>query len=172
VIDRFGLLPPAVRANAEREEMVDRQLDSAHALSTALHAMDPQIAGVTYFGDRADPKLNVKPGRWHVWRKNKPPVPDTYIPIETESGGYREPDFGVIAELQRRDTWRRPGLLPQVKRRERFGMPYHEVDPDPSEARAKERETEQRRDEIKSDFEAAKRVAGEGGLKKRKWGKG
>ncbi len=62
--------------------------------------------------------------------------------------------------------------MPKLERKERAGLPYYEFEKDKSAERAKANETEQRKDEVKSDFEAAKRVAGEGGLTGRKWGRG
>lgn len=169
--DRFGLVPDAIRADYQREEVANQQIERASALATALHAHDPQIQGVTFFDQRGEGLPGVKPGRWHVWRKNEG-APDTYYPIEKPDGSYREPDFGVLAEMQQRDLWRRPSLIPNITRRERMGHAYYDEDPDPAEARARQTAEEQRRDEVKSDFEAGRRVAGEGGMTKRKWGRG
>jgi hypothetical protein len=53
-----------------------------------------------------DAKL--EPGRWHVKKQNEG-VPDSYMPITTPDGGYREPDSGVLNEMADRDMWRTPG---------------------------------------------------------------
>ena len=155
-MDRYGLLPPVIRHNYEREEMVDRQLTAAISIHRALTALDPRL-DLVYVSDRADPEYGVKPGRWHVVRKNDPPTPDLYIPIETEDGGYRQPDFGVVHEMQRRDTWTHG--TPELK------------NTTPTWKKEKKKD-EQAVDELVSDVRAAWRLPGEGGMTKRLWGKG
>jgi hypothetical protein len=152
----MGLLPPVIAHNYEREEMVDRQMRSALALYGALQALDPRL-DLVFVTDRADPEYGVKPGRWHVVRKNDPPAPDSYIAIETPEGGYREPDSGVLEELRRRDLWR--------------GMP--DMDNAPSMYRESDplRKEQERDDDHVADVRAALRVAGDGGMTKRTWGR-
>lgn len=158
MFDRFGLVPAGIRQDYEQEELVDRQLHQAHALAKALKAMDPNIVGITLF--KADsPEIistehgpaSIKPGRWHVQRQNDGPIPDSFIPIETPSGGYREPDFGVLHELQRRDLWKVTDPVP-VREEEK-------PEPDMTE-------------EMLSDFRAARRVPGEDVYKRRARRKG
>jgi len=157
VRDTYGLLPPVIAQNYEREAMVDNQLEAAVGIYRALQAMDPRL-DLVFVTDRADPEYGVVPGRWHVVRHNDKPAPDTYIPITTRDGGFREPDSGVIAEMQDRDTW------------------VHGT-PDLETKRSVDKKTdplflEQTRDAIAEDVRATFRVAGDGGMEKRKWGRG
>lgn len=100
-------------------------------------------------------------GRWHVERKN-PGVLPSYFPITTPDGGYREPDFGVYEEIKRRDMWTADGLVKALARRDKENA-RREKD--------KALKSEQRKDEIAADLRAGWRVAGDGGIAARKWGK-
>lgn len=152
--DTFGLVPPEIKQNYIREEMVDTHLAAAVSLHRALVALDPRL-DVVFVGDRADPEYGVTPGRWHVVRKNDPPAPDSYMAITGRNGEYREPDHGVVHELQQRDLWRN-------------GIPESELVP----SHKKEYKTDEAMlDEIAHDVRAGARVAGEGGMTARKWGR-
>ncbi len=160
--DTFGLVPPHIRANAEREELVDKHLQGAVALATALQRLDPRLELWKANDRHPDPPSGVIPGYWHVVRHNDPPAPDSYKPITTPSGGFREPDSGVLHELERDDSWGRHYSLPTDD--------YDEAQKPILKQR--ELESEQRKDEIASNYAAAKRTAGDGGLEKRLWAKG
>jgi hypothetical protein len=161
--DTYGLLPPSIRARYEREEFVDRAANGGRGLNAALKALDPDLSCVFVRADIAESELpvNAARGRWHVRRHNPPPHAPTFIPILAPGGGYRDPDSGVLDELRDRDLRR-----PEIMQRE-----LHNARSDGGK-KHKELEAEQRRDEMRADFRAAKRVAGEGGLHKRKWDKG
>lgn len=154
--DRYGLLPPVIRHDYERAEMIDRQIGAAVALCAALKDLDENL-DVQFITNRADANYGIKPGRWHVVRSNPDPAPDTYIPITTPDGGYREPDFGVVEEMRQRDLWR-------TGKMEEFTAPTK-----PAESKAPSRE--ETLDALVEDSRAAMRVAGDGGMEKRKWGK-
>lgn len=154
--DRYGLVPATIKANYERAEMVDTQMKAAFSLYHALQAMDERL-DLVFITDRADAEFGVKPGRWHVVRKNDPPAPDSYMPIETPDGKYMEPHSGVLRDLDQRDLWRR-------------GMPKPHYDK-PAAFREPQRD-EGMVDELASDLRAGARVAGDGGLTKRMWGRG
>ena len=156
--DRYGLVPATIKANHEREEMVDRQMQAAFALYHALRAIDERL-DLEFITERADPEWGVIPGRWHVVRRNPPPAPDSYIPITTEDGGYREPDSGVLLEMQRRDLWR-------------HGIPTHEEKAAARREYERTVDDEARVDELAHDLRAGARLPGDGGLSKRLWGKG
>lgn len=160
--DTYGLLPPSIRAKYEREEFVDRAARAGRGLDAALKALDPALSCVFVRPDIHEDALpvNAVRGRWHVRRNNPAPHAPTYIPILAPGGGYREPDSGVLDELRKRDL-RRPEVMQEVLARGR----------NKADAKGKELKAEQRRDEMVSDFRAAKRVAGDGGLKKKKWAK-
>ena len=153
--DALGIVPPHIKANYEREEMIDRQLSSATALFRALQALDDRL-DVVFISDRADAEYGVVPGRWHVVRKNPPPAPDSYMAITTPSGGYREPDSSVLTELQRRDLWK-------------HGVPQREDKP--SAYREPPKTDEGMIDELASDIRAGHRLPGDGGMTKKLWGR-
>lgn len=129
------------------------------ALDRALREHDPHLSLVWVKSNIPawEVPQNVIPGRWHVRREN-PHLAASYTAITTPDGGYREPDFGVLQEVQKRDLWTR-------------GVPAPPEDPLKRDRREKTLRDEQRRDEMRSDFQAAKRVAGEN-VHKRNWGKG
>lgn len=153
--------------NMRREQAVDRHLEAAGRLASALHDLDPRLELWKASDRLPGPIHGAKPGFWHVVRRNDPPTPDSYMVITDRGlgvmdGGFREPDSGVIELLRQGDMHRRGYALPSD-------------DYDVVEAAAqkeRDRQTEQRGDEVRSDFAAAKRVAGDGGLEKRLWGKG
>lgn len=149
MVDRFGLLSPVTRANIEREEVVDRELGRAQAVSKALRQYDERLS-LVWVKDNAPADRSLVPGRWHVHRRNDPPAPDSYMPITGPSGEYREPHHGILNELAERDLWRRADPVPE---------------------KAPEAKDPDHLDEMKSDFQAAKRVAGENVYRK-SWGRG
>jgi len=158
--DRFGLLPPAIRA----QHVAEMQTQEARSLGPVLddlQRMDDKIIDLRKFGDDAPELYGAKPNRWHIYRDNGPPAGPSYIPIETPSGGFREPDSGVVNELKERDMWHRKIGEFTSKR-----MPSAYEDP------TRTHEHEQADDEMAEDLRAGLRVAGEGGLTSRKWGRG
>lgn len=161
--DRFGLLPASIRANVERENMADKHIAKAQALALALRDFDPNLE-LVFFGERAEAIGGIIPGRWHVRRNNREAgAPDSYMPITGRNGSYREPDFGVLDDLRRRDLWR-TGALEDLD-------PYGHKELAKTEAN-KQRAAEGRRDEVATNIRAAHRVSGEGGMTARKWGRG
>jgi hypothetical protein len=164
VVDRYGLLPESIRAQHVAQEAVERITGPYGAVLSQLQRHDPQITDLRFYGPRVSPDNSegIKPGRWHVVRHNKPPMVDSYIPIETPEGGFREPDSGVVFEMQSRDTWN-----DDVHRRYRKSREGEK----PYAFREKQAD-EQAVDEVAADLRAGSRVAGEGGLTKRKWGRG
>lgn len=156
--DPFDLVPPEIKARYEKAEWVEGAARSGRALEAHLKDTYGPEMEVVFVRPRAqDTPASCIPGRWHVRRNNPPPAVPSYIPITTPDGGYRDPDFGVVAELAEIDL-RRPEVMKRVLDRTRTDSPQ----------KAGERALgkEQRRDILKSDFQAAKRVRGEGGLKK------
>jgi hypothetical protein len=129
----------------------------AEALDRELKLHDPNLSLVWVKTNipRWEIPENVIPGRWHVKCENPPPLPPRYFAITREDGGYREPDFGVLMEIKKRDLW-------------------HNEIPAPTKDPLKAERTladEQRVDEMKADYRAARRVAGEN-VHKRSWAKG
>lgn len=144
--DRYGLVPAAIRRDYERSEAVDQMMAPLRRIESALKAKDPRLELVRAKPHAPPPLIG---GYWHVHRKNDG-APDTYMPITTASGGFREPDFGIFDDLDKRDLWRHG--IPEYK-------PPKETKPDYTE-------------EIASDVRAAWRVAGEAGMNKKAWGRG
>lgn len=158
--DPLGLVPPDIKAKYDRAEWVDRSATAGRALEKELKSVFGREMEVVLVRHDISPEalpVNAVAGRWHVRRNNPPPELPTYIPILGEDGGYRDPDAQVIAELAARDL-RRPGVLQKMLDRGRTDQPHKQ--------RERDLRKEQRRDELKSNFKAAKRVRGEGGLKK------
>lgn len=156
--DLFGLVPPDIKARHERAEWVDRSVTAGRALERELKSTFGPEMEVVLVKPTIDPENtpeNVVPGRWHVRRNNSPPALATYIPILAPGGGYRDPDAGVIAELAEVDL-RRPGVKEKLIAYGRTDRPHKQTE------RALKKE--QRIDTAKSDFKAAKRVRGDGGL--------
>lgn len=158
--DRYNLIPGDIRERYERAEFVDRAAKAGKLLEAHLKAtMDPALE-VVFVRHDIDPDYlptSAVAGRWHVRRQNPLPELPTYMPILAPGGAYRDPDSGVPAELAAMDL-RRPEVREKVLERARTDSPGRK--------RAKELEGEQRRDELLTDFQAARRVRGEGGLHK------
>jgi hypothetical protein len=158
--DRYGLVPLDIRARYEREEFVDRAVHAGRSLEGELKsAFGPEMEVVLVRHD-IDPEAlpdNAVAGHWHVRRANPAPELPTYIPILGPGGTYRDPDQQVVSELYERDL-RRPEVRQKFLDETRTDQPH----------KKKERalHKEQRLDVMKEDFRAAKRVRGEGGLKK------
>lgn len=102
--DRFGLVPPSIRAQVENEEAVERQVGVARWLDRELKARDPYLALVFVKPDipEWDLPVGAVAGRWHVERKN-PGFVSTYLPIQGPSGEFREPTADVFEMLDRAD---------------------------------------------------------------------
>lgn len=158
--DPLGILPAGIRERYAREEAVEREVRGAREMTRLLREhFGPDVEAVRV-GPRADPGQfsgKVMPGYWHV-RVHRPlPGIPHYIPVTTPEGGYREPSARVVGELFEMDL-RRPEVMRRFLERARTDSPNKEAE--------RELRSEQRRDILKSDFRAAKRVRGEGGLKK------
>ena len=156
--DQYGLVPPHIRQNYEREEMVDKQMAKAVSLYHALQAFDRRL-DLVFINDRADPGYGIRPGRWHVVRKNDPPAPDSYMPIETPDGKYMEPHSGILRELQERDLWK-------------HGVPKNDDKPAALKEYKRNARAEAMADELAADLRAGARLPGDKGLTGKWWGKG
>lgn len=162
--DVFGLVPPQIKQMVEAEDYNDRQAKAGRAISEALTALNPYLDLIFVRHDAAPEMIppGAVAGRWHVRNKAAQPIP-TFSPIETPSGAYREPDSGILAEYSARDMTK-PGAMQALMERPMREKAKNE--------KAKALENEQRRDEIKEDLRAGWRVAGDGGLRRRTWGRG
>jgi len=158
--DTFGLVPPDIKAKYERAEWVDKSATAGRALEKELQSIFGREMEVVLVRHDISPQTlpdGAVAGAWHVRRNNPAPELPTYMPILDSDGGYREPDSQVIAELAARDL-RRKGVMQKVLDRTRTDQPHLQGQ--------KDLRKEQRHDQLKEDFRAAKRVRGEGGLKR------
>jgi hypothetical protein len=156
----MGILPPAIRARHERADWVDKAARGGRELAKALRARYGPEMDVVLVRGGSDPDGlpdECVPNRWHVRRQNPVPEMPTYFPILGPDGTYRDPDFGVLEELAQMDL-RRPEVMQRMLERTRIDAPHKRAE--------RELRTEQRRDELRFNFKAARRVRGEGGLKR------
>jgi hypothetical protein len=135
-----------------REQHVEDQIAGATFWNRIVRSVDPALSVVFVRGTASAKSVGLEPGRWHVRRKNRG-LPDSYMPITTPDGGYREPDQGMLDDLSRRDMWRTPGVgsdqLAETARRRR------------REEKDAELRREQQRDMAAEDFRAARRTIGD-----------
>lgn len=159
--DRFGLIPPHIRARHEKAEWVERATTSGRALERLIQDRYGKHMSVVFVREGVDPDTlpdDCVPGRWHVRVKPKdaPLAVPAYHAILAPGGGYRDPDSGVLDELAEMDL-SRPEVMRALLDRSRANSEKRQRD--------KDLRTEQRRDELRSSFKAAKRTS-EGGLKR------
>jgi hypothetical protein len=122
-----------------------------------LKKVDPYLE-LVYVGPRASRKIpGLEPGRWHI-RRSAPGVLDTYWPIMGENKEYVEPTFQIIEDMKKADLWRKGALQELRDRQERKAKEAR---------RAEELTREQNLDTAAEGVRAARRVFGEGGMKKR-----
>ena len=95
------ILPDSVRANMEREAMVDHATSHAAVFNRALRGIDRRLSLV--FANEKCSAPGLTPGRFHVRMRNERGGPDLYMPLETEGGGFREPGSGDLLRLQQSD---------------------------------------------------------------------
>lgn len=141
-----------------------RQAFQGKVLSQALRGFDPDLDVVWIKSDIPQVELpgGAIPGRWHVRQTLRHKgLPPQYYPIVHPDGSYREPDFGVLREFQERDT--RKLSVDEIVARQNAPT---------QKQKDKPLFEEQARDETLANYKTAKRVAGDGGLTRRKWGKG
>lgn len=158
--DPLGIVPADIRARYEGAEFVDRAQKAGRLLEKHLKATFGPELEVVFVRHDIDPEQlppSAVAGRWHVRRNNPLPAAPTYIPILAPGGGYRDPDSGVPAELHEIDL-RRPEVMQRMLDQTRVDQPHKRGE--------RELFKEQRIDELKSNFKAARRVRGEGGLKR------
>jgi hypothetical protein len=129
---------------AELQEMLEQApTPVTEEWNRILHQIDPQLRMV-----RAQESANapgIVPGYYHILRRNElgPPTP---IPLAGHDNEFLEPGSWVLEMLQRSDMWsgsarrERDRVAQELERQRR---------------RAKDRETEERKDEINERWKAA-----------------
>lgn len=153
-------LPPDV----ERSQAIDEgasQIAEAKRVTAALKETDPYLE-LVFIAERAPAFPGIEPGRWHV-RRSQEGFQDNYWPITGPDGEYVAPSMKVVEAMKAADLWRQGALQDLRDRMDRAQR---------DREKASELEAEQRKDEIRATWRAAKRVAGDGGLSRQKWGKG
>src|SRR5690606_25972222 len=106
--------------------------------------LDPKLS-VGWVDERAPTNLpGIVPGRWHVVRRIDD-GPDHYMAIVTPDGGYREPDSGVVFELQQQDLWNARARHDRERRIEEQRI---------AKERERERDREERVDELAARLKA------------------
>jgi hypothetical protein len=136
------LWTPMREANAEREAMVDNHIKAGREVDKALKELDRHLS-VVFFGDNAEPYPGIVPGRWHIRRQN-PETLDSYFPLQTPEGEYREPTMGDVERLKGADLWTADGM----KR-----MRQQEENRRRAQEREQQRHAEDRQAEIASRIE-------------------
>lgn len=152
----------ASRLNAMKDRMVDeasRQDKMAQRLERELKKVDRHLEVVAIAPAAANnpnfrKAVGVVPGRWHIVRRNPQGV-DAWFPIMGPNGEFRDPELQVVEDMKAADLWR-PGALKELRDRQM----RQEIERVNREAR----EGEQRSDEARLAFRAAKRMPGDGGL--------
>jgi hypothetical protein len=110
-------LPPSAQplvderhaVDAERAQLADdhmhRLLEDVRRINAELRRIDSHLE-LVFVGDRAPDLLpEVRPGRWHVVRRN-PGAPDTWMPVVGPAGEYVEPTSRIFERLAQGDMWR------------------------------------------------------------------
>lgn len=108
-----------------------------------LRTIDPYL-DLVRAKDSAEGVPGLKPGYYHVIRHN-PGAPTSLMAIETEDGGFKEPDSSVFDMLRRSDFWNDELQRDRRRKLERARE---------SENRRKEREAQARKDEYQINLKA------------------
>lgn len=106
------------QADAEREAMIEREISrqtrQAAYVEEKLKAIDPHLS-LEFFGERADSLPGIIPGRWHI-RRHNPQTLDSYFPLTTADGSYREPNANDAEKIKGADLWSKDGIERMRKR--------------------------------------------------------
>jgi hypothetical protein len=97
------VLPDWVARNMQREQVL-QSADPAQVKywNRRLKELDPHLA-LAWAGEFASGP-GIVPGRWHIRRKNLVGA-DTYWPVQTPDGGFREMSSQVLEQFQAADLW-------------------------------------------------------------------
>lgn len=95
-------------------EMVHRKT-TMDGFNRDLKQIDPYLELIWAPGNAN--AVGLTPNRYHILR-HVPGGPPSLWPIETDDGGYREPDSGVFEMLRRNDMWSSEASYDRKKRKE------------------------------------------------------
>lgn len=154
-------LSQAHSLNAERERAVDDQINLAREWTRILKGVDPSLS-LVWVGENSHAS-GIVPGRWAVRKTNPPPAAHHYMTVAGPNGEYREPAEDILRELDQRDLWKRDGINRHKQIQQRI---------EDAKIKARKLEAEGRVDNAAAAVRAAGRVAGEGGMTRRRWGAG
>lgn len=135
------------RAAAELEQRLRRDLDPNLRVFLAKPGAD-------------DPRL--EPGYWHVVRLNDG-FADGVWTLRNPDGSYREPGEWVVGEMKERDMWN-----PEIGEKLRTEGKRQAA----ARKRQAAADREAQKDNVEAAYRAAQRVAGDGGMTRRRWGAG
>jgi hypothetical protein len=150
---------------AERERAVEYRLHAAIAegarLERELKTIDERLE-IGFVEERSPEYPGVVPGRWHVIRHN-PDAPTSFMPIIGAEGEYVDPSFQIIEKLKENDLWKTGAVKTLM---ENYNQKWE------NKRKARDSDKESMKEQGAHVFRAAKRVAGEGGMERRLFGKG
>lgn len=155
-----------MKAIDARTEKMETGEAGGEALEREMRVLDDRIrvvkiaerAGELHPRERAP---GVIPGRWHVKLLTHPR--NAYFALCGPDWAYAEPDLYWVEKFKAADLWR-DGALEGIRR--------GEDDAERARIRAALLEQEQREDVTAENWRALKRVAGDGGLHRRRMGAG
>lgn len=145
-------VPDWVARNERNRQMLEAKATSHSQNSdwkqwnALLRDIDPRLSYV-FVPALEDPPAEVAPLRWHIVRVNET-GPDSYWPLETDDGEYREIGSNDLEDFKSRDLWN-PTIRHEIATRRRRRKE--------AQQRAKETRAEQRRDELTSIVNAIER---------------
>lgn len=154
------LIPGKVAADLEAERFIEERLEVARYWDRELQRLDPRLSLVWVNENATSPGL--VPGRWHIRRENEQTA-DSFIPVVGPEDEYRDMGSDVLERLKAADRWNDAVERERKRRAERAKR---------RAAHDRELRAEQRRDVMAETIRVASRVAGEGGMRKRRWGAG
>lgn len=90
--------------DAERQAYVQERLAHLEHLNKELRAIDPYLELVKVRDDAPDDDPAVKPGFWHVVRRN-PGAADSWMPVTDDIGRFVEPTSRIFERLAEGNMW-------------------------------------------------------------------
>lgn len=153
-------LPEDTRLELQVDALARSQMVEAKRIEAEFRKLDPRISIVLAKPEADDPRI--KPGYWHLIRRN-PGYAMTVLALTHDDGSYREPGDWLIEWFKRHDSW--DSRVAERIRKEAGCQTMRRK----YEA---ELEKEAAADNAAAAVRAARRVAGEGGMTARRWGRG
>lgn len=137
------LVPDSVAVEAQVDAWVDQQLNIVKVWGPLFKQIDDRLS-LVFWPQNLPEHYGAKAGCLNVRRKNVG-APDSYMPICTPEGGYREPGSADLERLKSQDLWD-PRVL---RERERAAEAAER-----REERQQDNEREDRRQELARNVKA------------------